>query len=308
LRALLNLKILPKKTEPPKQPAERIEPEIPETIEPQTTQPEQEKSFSKALQRAILRARTAGAGLIQKSPALWEKTKEILEDKAEVGTRITTFKLLDSHKNTFLGSIDFLKSDQNYMPFKFFANWFFNSHLGMELTWDQIRADTITISDGHTDGIINLSGPIISVIERKPVHITIQNRTYTIVPYIGAGLAFMGADFQHEGWWHHGFGGENIPEDPLNAYAEWIAQGSPEWPNEGYRRTMHPDNATGFVLSGGCSTIIASNLSVDFYLRYMNIDVDTEFTLSSYGAVTRTQSTEFPMSNYTLGIGIRYAF
>lgn len=236
-----------------------------------------------------------------------EEIKDLVAGRLEIGTRITVIKLLTENKSTFLGSIDHLDINQNHVPYKIFADWLFSPRYGIELTWDRIEAATLASFDDHTDGNIILTGPIITIFARRPVDIVTKGEVSNIVPYAGIGIAILSASFDHVGWFHNGFSGDTWHEAQAG-YNEWIASGAPPWPNGGYQRTMNMDDTIGVVLMAGCSADAWERINVDLYLRYMNVDVDTDFTLSTRGKVFSSTHATFPMSNYTLGLGLRYAF
>ena len=98
-------------------------------------------------------------------------------------------------------------------------------------------------------------------------------------------------------------------EDIERRFVEWRNAGSPPWPNNGYERTFIPENSvTGAVFTAGCSMKLTSHISADLYLRYLHAVEDFDFTLSSFGRVTRSSSEHFPISNYTGGAGLKYVF
>lgn len=222
-----------------------------------------------------------------------------------VGTRFTHFSLMDD-SGDFLGSIDKLDAQQSYLPNKLFVEYMITHRYGLELTWDKLQASTITTSDGHNDGDIVLSGPIVTAFARGSFDVDV-GRIITFRPYGGLGLGFMTADFEHEGWWHHGFSATEW-QDAEAAYETWVSEGSEEWPNNGYERTMSLDDTIGLVLTGGCSVDITRAWSIDLYLRYMKVSTDDTYTLSSYGSVFRTTYYTFDMDNIAFGLGVKYDF
>ena len=239
-------------------------------------------------------------------PELWNRTREVLSDHLELGMRMVSFKLLNTKKNTFLGTIDYLDADGGN-PFRIYAHWLFTPYYGIELTWDHVEATTMILYDGHSDGTIVMTGPVVVGFGCLPIDSMIGGKAVTFVPYAGIGFAILDASFSHEGWWHHGFPGED-PQEAEREYNEWVATGSPPWPNGGYERTMNLDNTIGLVVMAGCTTEVAENLSVEFYLRYMDAQVDDEFTLSRYGDVFDRTYATFPMGNFAFGLGVKYAF
>jgi len=274
----------------------------------ETTDSKGENWLWRSIRNTSQQTREFCARLKNNCPEYLKNTREYLRGRLEVGTRIISVSLIDDRKDTFLGSIDLLDVEQDYSPTKLYADWIFHPNFGIELTRGSVRASTVTRYDGHSDGDIELSGMILGVFGRKEFTIQTLRRDYVITPYAGLGMAFFSADFDHKGWWHNGFSGENLPEDAEQAYREWILQGAPEWPNGGYQRTMSLDNTRGLVLFGGLSTEVTERVSVEFYIRRTDVDVDVKYTMSSYGDVYRTTEATFPMDNMAYGFGIRYAF
>lgn len=226
-----------------------------------------------------------------------------LPGSLEIGTRIIGFTLSDDSQD-YVGSVDLLEEKQNYDPTRIFLDWYFKSFetfdVGMELTWDRLALKTVTTHDGHTDGTLFMSGPILSVMARF-------NQFKAWKPYIGAGAFFVTRTHVSKGWWHYGFNGETSAEADAK-YNEWRDNGSPSWPNQGYTRQFELDETTGFVWIMGTEHALNDRVSLDIYLRYMNLTVDNTFTLNSYGNTFRTQYTEWDVDNLAYGIGIKYRF
>ncbi len=249
-------------------------------------------------------------GLKQKETAAKDNItqfKEFLEDRTEVGTRLTTYRLVKEKDESFLGSVDYLDAQQSYLPNKFFVNWLISPEWAVELTWDRIEARTVTTDDGHTDGDIIARGPIATVVYRHRIEVGSSPDKTGLTPSAGIGLAYMNTEFDHDEAWHHGFS-RDIPAGSGMTYEKWVAAGRPDWPNNGYQRNMSFDNAWAFVLTGGISMELDSNFALDLYIRYMRLEVEDTFTLSRYGDVFRTTRRDIPLSNYATGLGLRYSF
>ncbi len=248
-----------------------------------------------------------------------------------VGTRLTGYAFahitglhLDPNSNikdqhnpvsgveeTFLGSITKLDAVQNYWPQNLYADWYFTPSLGVELTWAEIRAQTVSVdkteTPSHSDGDWDIKGPVVSVIGR-------YNNPSKWTPYGGAGLALMSSRFIHSTWWHTGFPSEE----------DWVANGSPNMSINGEYRTMQTDakrswaevvlpgldvDDVGFVVFGGCDYTIMDHLLANVYVRYMNIEIHNHYyiTLPGGGIDDRTWYT-IPLSNIAAGVGVSYAF
>ena len=260
-------------------------------------------TVSLAIGPAIARGQAAHAAATE-----GEGFSSVIRDRLFIGTRITAYQLNKEHDD-FLGSIDFLDAQQDYAPTKVFVDWLVTPNVGAEITWDRVEARTITSRDGHDDGSIVLEGPIVTAFLRLPFEASFLGHPKRCDASIGAGAAFFNASFVHVGWWHNGFPeGDNWREVGQRRYDEWIADGAPENPNNGYTRTMNLDNTVGFVITAACSAEIIDRLSLELYLRYMHVEVDDQFDLARYGDVFQSHDATFPMSNIAGGLGVKYGF
>ncbi|MCK5850203.1 MAG: hypothetical protein KAH23_04750 [Kiritimatiellae bacterium] len=233
-------------------------------------------------------------------------TSDMTKDHLEIGWRFTHFWLV-TEKDEFIGSIDTIRAEQSYLTDNFFLdhfwpnglyfNWLIDENLAIELTYTLLQASTWSHGNHHTDGTLQASGPILTVLYRFP-----NNTGYT--PYAGAGLAFfISTDVTTDNPWHHGFEGGGIDE-----YNAWIESGAPEWPNNGYQRTFSLDNPIGYVINMGIDKSVSDNLQLDLNLRYTDVTFDNTFTLSWYNDVGRTRYNEFDLSNFALSIGVKHMF
>ncbi|HEY8241564.1 MAG TPA: hypothetical protein VIH35_08960, partial [Kiritimatiellia bacterium] len=68
-----------------------------------------------------------------------------MPDDFAFGTRITHFVLMEEDDSSgFLGSIDHLGDEQDYAPYKFYAQALFTDFVGVEVTWDRVAATATT--------------------------------------------------------------------------------------------------------------------------------------------------------------------
>jgi outer membrane protein W len=210
-----------------------------------------------------------------------------IKDHLEIGTRITYFSLRDDKRDplsgidgapgSFYGSINQLDAVQNYLPLKLFVDYKFCPYGGIELTWDRIQADTITQLDGHTDGTIRLTGPIGSIFGRYP------NGT-RCTPYAGMGVGYFFAQFAENESWHN--------------------------PRGDFLQLFDLDNAWGWLVYGGLDVRLADHWSADFMIRYISMDVSGTHLQTGIegGPYFPAGSFTIPMSNTSLGLGVRYSF
>jgi outer membrane protein W len=208
-------------------------------------------------------------------------TDSVLKDHVDIGTRITAFSLEDSNRGDsdhFYGSIDKLDAKQNYWPLKVFVDYKINSWWGFELTWDEVRAKTITKSDGHTDGVIEAGGPIMSVFGQYP------NATI-FTPYAGAGFTYLLGGFDDDHSWKH------PPTNPAIV-----------------DQTFSLDNTWGWVAYLGVSAQLTDHWSLDLYVRHMDAELKGSKTVVTAAETQTDNSVRFPLDNDALGLGVRYSF
>jgi opacity protein-like surface antigen len=224
----------------------------------------------------------------------------------EIGTRMTAYSLITPRHNYFLGSINELDAEQDAWPYKIFLALQFNSWLGLEGTWDKIRAKTVTDYDKHSDGSIRASGPIVTLQARYPV-------LSFLTPYLGAGVALFTPNFDYDPVWRNGFGRlyqqREIPwSQAVAEYEAWIAAGAPPWPNDGYQREMELSRGFGIAVLAGCRVRVTDRFSADVMVRYIHLDVDADYRTLRYGELDEFHgSTTFPLSHMAAGLGLRLA-
>ena len=228
-----------------------------------------------------------------------------LKGRIAIGTRSEYFKL-KTEKDDFIGSINYLKADQDYNPNRVFLDVTFADYLGIkfdfELTWTKLEMGTITTyGNDQNDGNLQLQGPVFIINGHY------QNSS-RFTPYAGIGAVYFNNTDVSEGWWHYGF---TPPEggdwrDAENEYQAWRRSGSPAWPNGGFTRTFKLDKTWGYILNAGCTINIYKSWNADINIRYTDAVVDNTYYLSFYGHPVDIRYSEFDVSNYTIGIGIKY--
>ena len=205
--------------------------------------------------------------------------------RLEAGTRSTGFMLSERRKSssTFYGSIDRLDAVQNFWPIKAFVDWVFTPRCGIELTWDQVQFDTITRSDGHNDGTVDLRGPILSAFARYP------NST-VVTPRMGVGAAFMQADFHEDYRWRYA-----LKDAEQTSYY-------------GFEQSFRLDDAWGWVVDGGLSIRVHADWFADLYARYTRVDVHGTHYNVVWGETVSATGFSLPADNLALGAGVRHVF
>lgn len=213
-----------------------------------------------------------------------------------IGTRLTWFSILskngDLEENKFSEdmSINTLTAEQNYLPIKVYADWFFSEHYGLELTWDRIEAgadtrgwtegedDALTYED-YRDGIISLTGPLCTFIGEYPVALASLPCRLSW----GIGLAYLFGDFKAESWWY----------------------------DRGYKHhNMETDDTLGYLATADLRGYVGNQVSVDVYVRYLKADADDTLTITFNNAdrEPETRSATFPMDNIAMGLGASWDF
>lgn len=236
-------------------------------------------------------------------PDWMERTSDLVHEHLRIGVRYRNTTLSDDSRtteNSYLGSITKLKPLQDYDLITWLTfEWLANPYAAIRFTWEQVRAETSTTSyDNHTDGDIDLIGPALALMLRLP------NQT-RFTPSGGIGYTWLSSTFEHNPVWYNGFGGVNKEAD----YDAWVAAGSPPWPNHGYRREIMLDDTTGLLLIGALEYRITDHLDLNVFIQHMEVqEVGVTYTLSFGGNPFETTQAEFPMSNTSLGIGLRWTF
>jgi len=208
----------------------------------------------------------------------------VIKDRLAIGARVTTFTLedaeRDSREESYLGSITKLDAEQDNSP-RLFINYKLIRYLGVGVTWNELRAATVTHvreegipGDMHTDGTIDLQGLLYYVTVRLP------NRT-RFTPFAEYGVAQYDSNFDHD----------------------------PGWRSSGNSRLMVVEDTDSNYYAVGLDIQILEGLQVNLYYRKMDVDVDAKYYLNDdeMNGDPREEAT-FPMGNYAYGLGLKYAF
>lgn len=234
-------------------------------------------------------AQQRGLPVQPRNPAPVKPTVEVPISTWDFGTRITYFTLLDSTRamdlsDSFYGSINELRADQDYLPLKFFAEYYFTPFLGVDLMWDQAKI-TARKRDGHADGQFKLLGPAISLLARY------RNETVA-TPYAGAGLAYFMASFDADYSWKHA----------VHTDTGFYEHGEP------WNQNFYVDDMISPILYAGVSFNVQDEWDVDFCLRYMKGDLEGSHKTFWGDEEIDSTSISFPMDNISFGVGARYSF
>lgn len=198
----------------------------------------------------------------------------------EIGTRILHVMLQEDEKGTgtdtrddnFLGSIDILDEDQDYVPTRLYAQYFFSDILGVGISYDKVEADAK--DETASDGTISMDGPILYLVGR-------YDNGSALVPFAEVGIAFYQNSF-----------------DPTE-----------EWADDGdFRRFMKLDDTEALVLGFGCDYRFTESLSMNLYARVVEGASFDAAHFNTEDASHPRQSGSFNMDYFGAGIGIKYAF
>lgn len=252
--------------------------------------------------------------------------EEWIEGHFDVGVRYSTYEFERSKESSkddeyFIGSIDSIEEEdpgfgiQNFVlgwyPLADSLEWLPESKrdkwhpffaviqgLGLELTWDELRAKTVTSPrwgySATSDGTVVAKSMMLSYV------LHIDNPT-PVTPYFGMGSADYDDLSVTQGWWHYGF---RSPED----YDRWIASGAEGDPAGGYRRTFTVDSAKGDFWYIGATVEVHEDWLIDIFYRETEVEFDNTYTMSDEGFVLETRYSKWDLSNTAYGFGIRCAF
>lgn len=245
----------------------------------------------------------------------WEEwilnINSLFAGRVEAGLRLINQRFTDNHSRSFIGSVDYLPERHPEWHPLLFINLLMQPWLGAELSLNnRLGAATITTADGHSDGKVCVKGPALSLFVRKHSTPFIYDRHLPLRIQAGAGIAFMKSSFKYEGWWHHGFPLDDSDwRESREMYQEWLEDGAPEWPNQGYQRWMDVDNDNALFIDASLITQVAENLWLELYLRRMWIELDVTHRMTFGGIPHRAPvKGNLPLDNYAFGLGLRYAF
>lgn len=194
----------------------------------------------------------------------------------QVGTRSLYYDLLDNTKgekfdDSFIGSINRLEADQDYLPLNPYVQIlrpFDPMDAGLGASYSRMYVDTR--DDGGGDGKIETQGLHLYFIGAC-------NKVAPFRPYVEGGISFYDNSF-----------------DPI---ASWSENG---------KRTFKLDSSVAPYFALGCQYEVASNWSVDVYLRYCDFDIDGVYVFT--GDSRAPEPFTFTMEHIAYGLGATYSF
>jgi hypothetical protein len=260
-------------------------------------------------------------------PASWESESpmyqkiywNLIRDRIEIGLRQTEFDLDTTFKNgpgeddQFLGTIDHLDEETDSSFDKWFIRYFPIPWMGFELATDEVSARTITMEDGHSDGVFVAEGNVLTTTARLSLGDVLRvvdwasngfeypgRAAYAwgdrLRVYYGVGSADFSVDFDEDTWWALGYPSEQ----------EWLDDGSPTSRSGGRRRKIDCTDESGDVTTLGFSVYLTRYLFLDFYTRDMELSSDATYDRSdaTAGPITRP----IPLDNKATGFGLGFVF
>ncbi len=201
-----------------------------------------------------------------------------LQDRFSVGVRYTYFDFtggterMFAQSGEFIGgftegiSIDRLDEIQNSSPTLYGRCRVFK-YVAIEVGQEKLRGDARTYY-GHSDGELDVDGLSLQILG------TLPNRT-PFEPYVGAGVAFLDAEFDHAPW------------------------------GQGVHIIDTEDGTRGLVASAGCGIRLWKGLSIDIIVRYMQADIDAHF---HWVPDDRHYYWTFPIDNWAGQAGVKWTF
>ncbi len=198
-------------------------------------------------------------------------------DNLQVGFRMSYFKLMETEKESFLGSINNLKEDQDFVP-HLFARIKLMEPFWVVLGSSTLKAKTWTLAEpeadleGYTDGTIELSGPYVLL----HFHSKRQN---DLQWFSEIGFAMYEANFIHDPAWRDARGVVNS-------------------------HLMHFEDTLGLMVNGGCDLLVTDDISLSAHVGYTRVSSDMTYYLNGEKWDSRT----FPLSNLSLGLSAQYHF
>lgn len=178
-----------------------------------------------------------------------------------------------SYSGRFLGTINKLDVQQEYMPTRVYAQYFFRDNIGVGVLYDETDIDTK--DEAGSDGYINLHGAIVYAVARM----TVEER---ITPFAELGLGIYSTDFE-----------------PVESWRKAGPRG---------RRVMDIDDPLAGVIGLGVDIALNQHFAFNVYTRAVfNATVDAKAYYSKDPDEPFARG-EFPLNSFGVGIGLKYAF
>ena len=225
--------------------------------------------------------------------------EERVQGHLELGLRFSAVSLRTREKwdstgrHGFVGTISHLNEEQSGWPYNVSAAYFFDPHFGVDLQWEQLRAQAVTTSqDHHVDGTYDAKGPSLMAVGRLPL-------AWGLAPYLGVGLNFPSVDFEPEAWWRLGY---SCPSD--------YEPGS-EMRYGGKTRHMdtRADGAACLAATAGMRWRATGNWALDVNVRYVDVEaISHHYSTEETGKINDHGENSIPLAYVAFGAGLVHAF
>jgi outer membrane protein W len=227
-----------------------------------------------------------------------------------LGLRSTYFQMTQNH-GQFVGAVNYLPEEQNYLPIKPVVQLNLSKYLALEFGYDQFKAGTLNAA--FTADGVNYSEHDSrfndGYIKWDPFTLAIQFRWphfhKSFVPYVLGGVSYIKTSWEREDWYYYGFPWPWV-------YDAWISQGNrpQDYSNGGYRRIYDVDDHTfGVLLGFGVDYFIWKNWALNLDVRYQWAKVNFTYSLVEDEGQNVSRSVHsFPLDSWILGLGIKYFF
>lgn len=228
-----------------------------------------------------------------------QQALHFLKGRLEIGLAVSRFSLDTTDApgtdreipgNTFLGNVTWIEEAQDSSP-NLLINVMPIPYVGAQLTWGRVEARTWNWNTLLSDGTVEGSGPILSLLLRYP------NAT-RFMPYAAIGKTHWDFTFNEDPYWRYGY---SSPE----SYAQ---AGSPGRSRNGLQRIINVSGSDGTVLCFGLGIRILDCLSADFAYRTTEVETAAEYYRRLGGVSELRRTGGFPLEHSSYSGGLKYVF
>jgi len=228
-----------------------------------------------------------------------------------LGFRSTYFQMTQNH-GQFIGAVNYLPEDQNYLPIKPVVQLNLSKYFALEFGYDQFKAGTLNhafSAEGvdyaehdprFNDGNIKWDSFMLALQFRWP------HFHKSFVPYVLGGVSYIKTSWERENWYYYGFPYPWV-------YDDWTSRGNrpQDYPNGGYRRIYDvEDHTLGTLLGIGVDYFIWKKLALNLDLRYQWAKVNFNYKLAfdDGQTVIHNEPRSFMLDSWIIGLGLKYFF
>ena len=228
-----------------------------------------------------------------------------LSERLTIGLGISRIRLTNNHRppkrdagETFVGYVNLLDLENDFAWTPVVTYWAAR-YFRASLSWENVKARTFNYDKtnpygehGQTDGIISISGPLVSLEAVFPL------MDDTLFPHAGLGIFFINADFREDDFWHLGYSSQESYE----------YYGKPKKTRSGYYREIRVDDTVGWLASAGIAWRPMKKFQVDLDVRQTWADVDCEFGYNYKSGWDPHRSGNFTLDNVAWTLSAAYVF